>query len=68
MQKSLLFALLAVSLTGSVSAATESPVTDTPAAVEAREAAVANAVPVSDAEDSRWTRTLERVASGVVTI
>ena len=68
MQKSLLFALLAVSLTGSVSAATESPVTDTPAAVEAREAAVANAVPVSDAEDSHWTRTLERVASGVVTI
>ena len=26
------------------------------------------AVPVPDVEDSRWTRTLERVASGVVTI
>lgn len=26
------------------------------------------AVPVADVEDSRWTRTLERVASGVVTI
>lgn len=26
------------------------------------------AVPVADAEDSRWARTLERVASGVVTI
>jgi S1-C subfamily serine protease len=28
----------------------------------------ATAVPVPDVEDSRWTRTLERVASGVVTI
>ena len=34
----------------------------------ARGRRAASVVPVSDAEDSRWTRTLERVASGVVTI
>jgi len=30
--------------------------------------ATTNVVPVSEAEDSRWTKTLERVATGVVTI
>jgi pro-apoptotic serine protease NMA111 len=39
-----------------------------PGAVSEAQEAVASAVPVPDAEDSRWTRTLERVASGVVTI
>ena len=36
-------------------------------AEQTREAA-ANVVPVPEAEDSRWTRTLEKVATGVVTI
>src|SRR6185503_15423354 len=73
MQRSLLFALLVAPLT--VCAAAEVPVAVTPpspanpgAAPEARETAPANAVPVSEAEDSRWTRTLEKVATGVVTI
>ncbi|MGH8185780.1 MAG: S1 family peptidase, partial [Steroidobacteraceae bacterium] len=39
-----------------------------PGAVSEAREAIAAAVPVPEAEDSRWTRTLERVASGVVTI
>jgi S1-C subfamily serine protease len=66
MQRRLLFALLVIPLT--VCAATEAPVAVTPPAPEARETAPASAVPISDAEDSRWTRTLEKVATGVVTI
>lgn len=34
----------------------------------AQNAAAQNMVPVSDAEDSQWARTIERVATGVVTI
>src|SRR5687768_5480214 len=62
MQRIALFLLLAAPLSLSAWAASEAPIEE-----QTREAA-ANAVPVSDVEDSRWTRTLERVASGVVTI
>src|SRR5262245_58290627 len=71
MQKSLLFVLLTASL--AVRAATDASttaaaVTAPTAPAEARETAAAANVPVSEEEDSRWTRTLERVATGVVTI
>jgi S1-C subfamily serine protease len=66
MQRRLLFALLVTPLT--VCAAADAPVAVTPPVPEARETAPASAVPISDAEDSRWTRTLEKVATGVVTI
>src|SRR5687768_7755481 len=62
MQRIALFLLLAAPLSLSAWAASEAPIEE-----QTREAA-ANAVPVSDVEDSRWTHTLERVASGVVTI
>lgn len=56
-----LYTLLSGSLPSPARAASEAP------AAEVREAA-ASVVPVPEPEDSRWTRTLERVASGVVTI
>ena len=70
MQRRLLFALLVAPLTFCVAAEPPEAV-DPPAAgaaAEARETALANSVPVSEAEDSRWTRTLEKVATGVVTM
>src|SRR5688500_1617161 len=39
-----------------------------PVVAEQTREAAANVVPVPEAEDSRWTRTLEKVATGVVTI
>src|SRR6185369_2257600 len=74
MQRTALFVLLTASLCSPAWAASEAPLpppgTASSAVAEAREAAAAanSVVPVSDAEDSRWSRTLERVASGVVTI
>lgn len=55
MQKKLGFACLLL-VASRLFAADDAPQTQTPV------------VPVSAAEDSRWTRTLERVATGVVTI
>jgi len=74
MQRTALFVLLTASLCSPAWAASEAPLpppgTASSAVAEAREAAAAanSVVPVSEAEDSRWTKTLERVASGVVTI
>src|SRR4026209_2623739 len=73
MQRTALFVLLAASLSSPAWAATETPPAGqgmpSTVATEVREPAATNSVvPVSEAEDSRWTRTLERVATGVVTI
>src|SRR3954447_5092260 len=74
MQRTALFVFLTASLCSPAWAASEAPPpppgTPASAVAEAREAAAAtnSVVPVSEAEDSHWTRTLERVASGVVTI
>src|SRR3954468_10407150 len=74
MQRTALFVVLTASLCSPAWAASEAPPpppgTPASAVAEAREAAAAtnSVVPVSEAEDSHWTRTLEKVASGVVTI
>src|SRR5687768_5713031 len=65
MQRIAPFAVVVVALSGQAWAASEAP--PPPAAEQVREA-TANVVPVPDAEDSRWARTLEKVATGVVTI
>src|ERR1044072_9441814 len=72
MQRIAPFVLAAAFLSGpafsvSALAASEVPQPPHPSAAAPREAAD-SVVPVSDAEDSRWSRTLERVATGVVTI
>src|SRR5687767_7497592 len=70
MQRTALFLLLATPLCSHAvwsqtrAASNEPP----PAVAEQTREAAANVVPVPDAEDSRWTRTLEKVATGVVAI
>src|SRR3954447_422042 len=74
MQRTALFVFLTASLCSPAWAASEAPPpppgTPASAVAEAREAAAAtnSVVPVSEAEDSHWTRTLEKAATGVVTI
>ena len=70
MQRTALFLLFATTLCSHAvwsqtrAASNEPP----PAVAEQTREAAASVVPVPDAEDSRWTRTLEKVATGVVTI
>src|SRR5688500_2506586 len=64
MQRTALFVFLAASLCSRAWAASE----PSPAVAEQTREVAATVVPVPEAEDSRWTRTLEKVATGVVTI